>query len=179
MNPTLSMTALALALSTPAVAKTPDGLTPSVETVCDDYSGAAFGLCNAYCEAMDCDSEFTKASEKACDKVAANFEKKTGEVLVCEAVPECTVTAKHDIITLYEPGTFSIAPLENDTVVPDDASLEIVSDTAPSALTYEDNLYKGEWNSDVSSTYYATFEYTACCNDSDSCDTATVTISGS
>jgi len=36
-------------------AQTPDETTPAEETVCDLYEGAAFGLCNAYCEAMDCD----------------------------------------------------------------------------------------------------------------------------
>ena len=46
------------------LAKTPDGVTPAEETVCDGLSGAAFGLCNAYCEAMDCDSDSTKASQK-------------------------------------------------------------------------------------------------------------------
>ena len=32
---------------------TPDGMPPSQETVCDGLSGAAFGLCNAFCEAQD------------------------------------------------------------------------------------------------------------------------------
>ena len=44
-------------------AQTPDGLTPSEETVCDRYEGNAFGLCNAYCEAMDCDSVNHTASQ--------------------------------------------------------------------------------------------------------------------
>ena len=37
-----------------ALAKTPDGVPPSLETVCDAETGAAYGLCTAYCEAMDC-----------------------------------------------------------------------------------------------------------------------------
>ena len=57
--------------------RTPDGQTPAEESICDDFSGAAFGLCNSYCEAMDCDSDKPKASEKACGKVLANFMKKT------------------------------------------------------------------------------------------------------
>ena len=48
------------------------------EEGCDDLVGAAFGLCNAYCEAMDCDGE-PQASERACDKVLSNYEKITGE----------------------------------------------------------------------------------------------------
>lgn len=40
-------------------AKTPDGMTPAEETVCDELQGAKrglYGLCVAYCEAQDCDS---------------------------------------------------------------------------------------------------------------------------
>ena len=44
---------------------------PTEESVCDGLSGAAFGLCNAYCEAMDCDSEAPNANETACLKVLA------------------------------------------------------------------------------------------------------------
>ena len=69
----------------PATAQTPDGEPPAFEGVCDEESGAAFGLCNAYCEAMDCDSEFAEASEKACQRVAANYTKLTGvEFLPCD-----------------------------------------------------------------------------------------------
>ncbi|HMB53739.1 MAG TPA: hypothetical protein VKU40_10500 [Thermoanaerobaculia bacterium] len=62
---------------------TPDGLPPSVEDVCDGQKGAAFGLCNAYCEAMDCDSANPQASQKACDRVAANYEKHAGSPPPC------------------------------------------------------------------------------------------------
>ena len=62
--------ALTLVASAPAGAQpmelgTPDGQPPSMETVCDGQSGAAFGLCNAYCEAMDCDSPDPQASPQA------------------------------------------------------------------------------------------------------------------
>lgn len=75
-----------------AYAKTPDGKTPAEETVCDHLSGSAFGLCNAYCEAMDCellndgdDDTWPKASVAACLRVKANFIKVTGEaVLPCD-----------------------------------------------------------------------------------------------
>ena len=59
-------------------AQTPDGMTPAEETVCDVYSGAAFGLCNAYCEAMDCGHPEQAASPRACERVLSNFEKITG-----------------------------------------------------------------------------------------------------
>jgi hypothetical protein len=70
-------------------AKTPDGQPPSVETVCDNETGAAFGLCNAYCEAMDCDSPNPHASEQGCASVRNNFERKTGRPMPCEAVCPC------------------------------------------------------------------------------------------
>ena len=66
---------------------TPDEETPAEEIVCDGLSGASFGLCNAYCEAMDCDSGFPSASQAACDKVAANFAKHSdGAPFPCEEV---------------------------------------------------------------------------------------------
>ncbi len=65
---------------------TPDDDPPSVETVCDGESGAAFGLCNAYCEAMDCDlGEEANASPTACGKVRDRYMQLTGEDLPCEA----------------------------------------------------------------------------------------------
>ena len=74
---------------TGAAAKTPDGKPPSVETVCDAETGAAFGLCNAYCEAMDCDSPNHHASDNGCEHVKRNFERKTGRPLPCEAICSC------------------------------------------------------------------------------------------
>lgn len=70
----------------PVMASTTDGMTPSDETVCDDLTGKAFGICNAYCEAMDCDNPNHRASDKACSKkfdqwVALNGEQ---EPLPCE-----------------------------------------------------------------------------------------------
>jgi hypothetical protein len=60
--------ALSLAIwVAPVAALTPDGEPPSVETFCDDnFAGRLRGLCNAFCEAMDCDSLDAKASMKAC-----------------------------------------------------------------------------------------------------------------
>jgi hypothetical protein len=69
-----------------ALAQTPDGETPAEETVCDSQTGAAYGLCNAYCEAMDCDSEDPAASETACTKVRTKFQNITGNDMPCEAV---------------------------------------------------------------------------------------------
>ncbi|HET9228184.1 MAG TPA: hypothetical protein VFR31_16020 [Thermoanaerobaculia bacterium] len=89
MNARLTLTlALLLICSGAALAQTPDWETPATETVCDDESGAAFGLCNAYCEAMDCESENPQASATACAKVQNKFMQLTGRDLPCE-VPEC------------------------------------------------------------------------------------------
>ena len=84
--------AFALALSPPppaAEGQTPDGETPAEEDICSaaGFTGAAWGLCNAYCEAMDCDGA-PEATPEACAKVKANFEKKTGGkiALPCESV---------------------------------------------------------------------------------------------
>jgi hypothetical protein len=70
-------------------AKTPDGKTPAEETVCDNESGAAYGLCNAYCEAMDCTDPNQHASDKGCESVKKNFEKKTGRPLPCLMTCPC------------------------------------------------------------------------------------------
>ena len=83
-RPLLLIVCLAAA-AVPAVAKTSDGQTPAEETVCDNET-EAFGLCNAYCEAMDCDSPNHHASDQACASVRRNFERQTGRPIPC-AVP--------------------------------------------------------------------------------------------
>jgi hypothetical protein len=77
-----------LALAVPALANgTPDGQPPSEETVCSGLDGVLFGLCNAYCEAMDCDSPQPQASPTACARVLGNFMKHSGG-----QPPPCAVT---------------------------------------------------------------------------------------
>ncbi len=85
-----------LVFAVTANAKTPDGMTPAEETVCDGEIGAAYGLCNAYCEAMDCDkyqpnannNKGCKEKGKGCQRVRENFIRITGRDLPCER-PEC------------------------------------------------------------------------------------------
>jgi hypothetical protein len=96
MTTLLLLAPLALLTAGAGFAQTPDGETPAEETVCDIYSGAAFGLCNAYCEAMDCELLFDddpetspNASATACMKVLDNFIKITGEELTCEVEDPC------------------------------------------------------------------------------------------
>ena len=57
-------------------AKTPDGMTPSEETVCDGLPGGLWGLCVSYCEARDCHLEKPHASPRSCQQGAENYAKK-------------------------------------------------------------------------------------------------------
>jgi cysteine-rich repeat protein len=67
-----------------ATAKTPDGQTPSTEDVCSGLTGAAYGLCNAYCEAQDCDVH----NRPSCAVLRRNFARLTGSpVFPCD--PRC------------------------------------------------------------------------------------------
>lgn len=92
----ICLVAVVLSLSSGVViSQTADGMTPAEETVCNDLSGAAFGLCNAYCEAMDCEllddglnETSPNASTVACLKVKNNFIKITGEVPPCDCPPD-------------------------------------------------------------------------------------------
>ncbi len=58
-----------------AATETPDAETPAEENECDPLIGASLGLCTAYCEAMDCDSDAPKALPADCFQVLANFMK--------------------------------------------------------------------------------------------------------
>jgi len=73
---------------------TPDELPPPMETICDSEQGAAYGLCNAYCEAMDCDDPAPHASLTACQKVSDKYTQLTGEQLPCDDI--CPLNDKAD-----------------------------------------------------------------------------------
>ena len=64
-----------IALGSWSYAQTPDGETPATETICETwgFQGKLQGLCNAYCEAMDCDDQYPQASETACNRVLNNI----------------------------------------------------------------------------------------------------------
>lgn len=97
MKATLILTgALLLTCTGAALAQTPDGMPPALETVCDTETGAAFGWCNAYCEAMDCElandgDPLTEpnASANACGKVRSKFQQSTGRDVPCEQTCPC------------------------------------------------------------------------------------------
>jgi hypothetical protein len=65
---------------------TPDEVPPADEAVCEEsgLTGAAYGLCIAFCEANDCDDFPNK---KACEVLRENFTRITDEVdFPCEAI---------------------------------------------------------------------------------------------
>ena len=57
-------------------AKTPDGMTPSEETVCDGLPRSLWGLCVSYCEARDCHLEKPHASQQSCQQGIDNYARK-------------------------------------------------------------------------------------------------------
>lgn len=70
------LTALLGLFSAPLFA---DGLPPSEETVCDVLNAdgvtpGLFGLCNAYCEAKDCDEYAEGEEPRSCDRLLTNYE---------------------------------------------------------------------------------------------------------
>ncbi len=85
---TLLSLCMLLAFASVSPAQTPDGTTPAVETICDTEVGAAYGLCNAFCEAMDCETDAPQASAIACDKVKGKYQQITGHEPPCLA-PAC------------------------------------------------------------------------------------------
>jgi hypothetical protein len=69
---------LLLSLGIKSYSQTPDGMTPAEEDSCGGLKGSAFGLCNAFCEAKDCDSIDPMDWNNSCFKLLDNYEKKTG-----------------------------------------------------------------------------------------------------
>jgi hypothetical protein len=61
------------------MAQTPDGETPAVEEVCDGLEGKAYGLCNAYCEAKDCEEAAEETGHSSCQRLKENYFDLTGE----------------------------------------------------------------------------------------------------
>jgi hypothetical protein len=72
-----------LALVPTGQAQTADGETPAEEMVCDEQIGALWGLCIAYCEAMDCHYTYPHADDRACNRVYENYVKLSGTMPPC------------------------------------------------------------------------------------------------
>jgi hypothetical protein len=60
--------------------------------VCDSLTGAAYGLCNSYCNAMKCGTEDQHASDRACERVLRNFRKHSSSSLLPSCDPCYNVT---------------------------------------------------------------------------------------
>jgi len=166
--------AAALLLAGPAIAKTPDGLTPSVEDLCDQYEGRAFGLCNSYCEARDCDDPRVRAADASCAATERQFKQMTGRDLACSPEVPCTIVAEDDIRSDLSPSDFplTISVLANDVVTDGEATIRDDS-------IGEDNLgfIEGLNSKQVGNNYVVSnvdfFTYNACCS-VDTCDSAIV-----
>ena len=82
---------ISVSLVSLGIAQTPDDETPALETICDGLTGAAFGLCNAYCEAQDCNL-LPAGSLESCEDLRKNYTKKTGKsAFPCDHVLACGI----------------------------------------------------------------------------------------
>jgi len=108
-------------------AKTPDGQTPSRETVCDNEQGAAYGLCTAYCEAMDCGDPNQQASDKACEAVLRNFERHTGRTIPCGLT--CLCADQLAVFAQIVAGTATVT-----SCIADDNLLQVVTDQGTATI---------------------------------------------
>ena len=103
----VSVIAVCIAVAGALLAKTPDGQPPSKENPCAGLSRSAFGICNAYCEAQDCDVH----PRPSCDKLRANWKKATGQdKLPCDrvacgdsAAPTCDGDCPDDLVCASGP----------------------------------------------------------------------------
>lgn len=108
-------------------AKTPDGQTPSQETVCDNEEGAAYGLCTAYCEAMDCGDPNQQASDQACASVRRNFERHTGRTIPCALT--CACSDQLAVFAQIVAGTVGVT-----RCIADDNLLQVITDQGDVAI---------------------------------------------
>jgi hypothetical protein len=81
MNHTRPMLRITLVLA--AVTMGLVGSVPAQIDPCAGASGAAYGLCTAYCVHMQCGTSGLSASQEACRGVAASYMKLTGAPILC------------------------------------------------------------------------------------------------
>ena len=90
--------------------RTGDHIVPSIETVCDG-DPFSFGLCNSYCEALDCDSDTPLGTPTACSNLLDNYLKKSdGIPPPCEATCPCAFDVEADFATLVITGDAEFSP---------------------------------------------------------------------
>ncbi len=118
----LSVMAAAAALSM-VMAGTP----ARSQTQCGEFSGAAFGLCNAYCEAMVCGSDNQQATDNACMKVKSKFDVITSSApLPCIATGNTAPTLDLDFNTAGTGATATFVSFGD--AVPIAVNVEITDD---------------------------------------------------
>lgn len=84
---TVASCSMLLGTSSVVVASTPDGVTPANEGICDGLIGATpglYGLCVAYCEAMDAPEDLSDplaitALRMPAQKILTNYERKQND----------------------------------------------------------------------------------------------------
>jgi len=166
--------AILLSLAGAASAQTADGQTPSSESICDNFSGRAQGLCSAYCEAMDCDSDLPHATPEACERVALQFQGAAGGALplcvdmdqdgITNALDNCPALANGDQADADADGVGDACDNCPTTPNPDQADLNengIGDACEPSACPDACVQAIGEFVSHVSSPLHHT-EYLIC-----------------
>lgn len=77
------------------------------DEVCDDQTGAAFGLCRAYYDAIHCQQEPADDQSTACAKIARDYERITGDDINSL---NCPCFEEHDLDLLQD--EFSSSGLE-------------------------------------------------------------------
>ncbi len=89
------------------------GKSPSI---CDEAGliGAAYGACNAYCEALDCDDPGHRGSARACENSLARFMELTGELPPCEPACPCASGWLHPEFVPEAPEALSCFRESND-----------------------------------------------------------------
>ena len=130
------------AITTTAIASTPDGETPANEGVCDvlkvdGITKGLYGLCVAYCEAQDLD-QFDK--EPPSIKILQNYNKKKqasdpGMPCVATGCP-CWTDAQLAAITSDNLGSCSRLPVS--MTDPTVASIQLVDNTTDSRFAFAD-----------------------------------------
>jgi hypothetical protein len=94
---------------------------------CDNEKGAAFGICNAYCEAHDCGDPNQKSSDRSCEVLKEKFEKLTGRPIPCSLTCPC-----ERVLKLFADITSGAVPVKECIVYP--TQLFLFTDTGDYAL---------------------------------------------
>lgn len=139
-----------MAVSGNSLASTPDGMTPSEETVCDvlktdGVTKGLYGLCVAYCEAQDNDQiDKTPANPK----ILANYRRKMSDTdpdMPCVHVPcpcwtqeELDTATMDDSVAIVTATSCIRSPLSS--VVTLNVNLSLISDNAPGVRIFDADI---------------------------------------